>query len=135
MSKSAPDEQSRILLTDDSNTIRKKIRAAVTDSLGNITYDPINRRGTVNLLTILAACRGENDIEKVAEDYRGKNHGALKDDVISAVDELLKGPRAEFERLRADTGYLEQVSLDGAARARDISHKTMQEVRKHVGLA
>ncbi|KAH9939577.1 hypothetical protein B0H21DRAFT_756230 [Amylocystis lapponica] len=133
MSKSSPDTQSRILLTDTGAQIHAKVRGAVTDSISGITYDPKNRPGTANLLTILAACTGE-DAVAVAERYCNKGHGHLKADVAEAVEEMIKKPRAEFERLKGETGYLTAVANVGAAKAREISEATMREIRARVGL-
>lgn len=134
MSKSAVDPNSRILLTDSTSLIQKKIRSAVTDSVTGITYDPVNRPGTSNLLTILSGCIGE-DVHLVAEQHKTKTHGELKKVVFEAVEETLKGPRAEFERLRMDQGYLEKISKKGAEKARKLSSQTLKEVRRLVGLS
>ncbi|KIM87337.1 hypothetical protein PILCRDRAFT_3829 [Piloderma croceum F 1598] len=133
MSKSAPDTASRVLLTDTFSAISLKIKASVTDSLGPITYDPILRPGTSNLLTILAACVDE-DVHSVAGRYEGKGHEALKGDVAEAIEKMIEGPRLEFERIRGERGYLEEVARDGALRARERSEETMREVRATVGL-
>ncbi|KAI6111219.1 Aminoacyl-tRNA synthetase, partial [Pisolithus sp. B1] len=101
MSKSSPDAASRILLTDSASEIKSKIRAAVTDSIPGISYDPVHRPGTSNLLTILAACT-ESDVQDVARTYSSRGHGRLKSDVADAVEELLKGPRSELERIRRE---------------------------------
>ncbi|KAJ8508181.1 hypothetical protein ONZ45_g9534 [Pleurotus djamor] len=113
MSKSSPDIQSRILLTDSHAQIKSKIRAAVTDSITGISYDPKERPGTSNLLAILGACV-EKDPIVLASEYEGKGHGSLKADVIEAVEELVRNPRSEFERLRQETGYLDHMARDGA---------------------
>lgn len=56
MSKSDPNQRSRITLADSKEIIQEKIRRAVTDSDGNhITYDPIHRPGLSNLVQIYAA--------------------------------------------------------------------------------
>ncbi|KAI0689830.1 tryptophanyl-tRNA synthetase [Cytidiella melzeri] len=133
MSKSSPDLSSRILLTDTDAEIKTKIRAAVTDSIRGVTYDPVARPGTSNLLTILAACTDE-DVVDVAKRYADKGHGHLKSDVSSAVSELLSRPRAEFERLRAEPSYLEQVARIGSEKARTRSEETIEEVRRLIGL-
>ncbi|THH31872.1 hypothetical protein EUX98_g2310 [Antrodiella citrinella] len=133
MSKSAPDVQSRILLTDTAAQIKSKIRGAVTDSIVGITYDPVSRPGASNLLTILAACTNEEP-EEVAKRYVNKGHGDLKADVVDAVEELLRGPRTEFERIKDETAYITEVARAGAAKARERSRLTMQEVRRRVGL-
>ncbi|KAG5650936.1 hypothetical protein H0H81_010491 [Sphagnurus paluster] len=133
MSKSSPDLQSRILLTDTAAQIKSKIRSAVTDSTPGITYDPLARPGTSNLLTILSACTDE-DVHAVAGRYEGKGHGHLKADVAEAVEDLLKGPRTEFERIRHEKTFLEAVAKAGAERARERSEATMVCVRELLGL-
>lgn len=133
MSKSSPDLSSRILLTDTATQIKTKIRGAITDSIQGITYDPVNRPGTSNLLTILAAST-EEDVEDVATRYTAKGHGSLKNDVADAIEEMFKVPRGELERLRDDRTYLESVAKDGAARAQESSRATLCLVKKLVGL-
>ncbi|KAG6817044.1 hypothetical protein H0H87_000456 [Tephrocybe sp. NHM501043] len=133
MSKSSPDVNSRILLTDTTAQIKAKLRSAVTDSIAGITYDPMARPGTSNLLTILAACTDE-DVELVAQRYIGKGHGHLKGDVAEAVEEMVKGPRAEFEKIRHETKYLDEVARSGAEKANERSEITMQAVRERLGL-
>ena len=118
LSKSAADPNSRILLTDSHETI-KRIRGAVTDSIPGITCDPVERPGTSNLLTILSACIGEV-LAAVAERYAWSNHGSLKKDLADTVEEALRKPRAEFARLREDRTFLGQVARDGAEKARTL---------------
>jgi tryptophanyl-tRNA synthetase len=133
MSKSAPDVQSRILLTDTPSEIKAKIRGAVTDSIQGVTYDPVNRPGASNLLTILAACANE-DVETVATRYESKGHGTLKADVGEAVIELLRKPQEEFARLREERVYLVQVAIEGANKAKELSNETMRHVKQQLGL-
>lgn len=134
MSKSAPDANSRILLTDDYPQIRAKIRGAVTDSIQGITYDPEARPGASNLLTILAGCTDE-DVHAVAKKYEAKGHGQLKADVSEAVEALLQGPRGELRRLQQEQGYLDSVAEQGLEKAKSVSHATLAQVRRLVGLS
>ncbi|KIJ95143.1 hypothetical protein K443DRAFT_109264 [Laccaria amethystina LaAM-08-1] len=134
MSKSSPDVQSRILLTDSTSKIKSKIQASVTDSILGVTFDPVNRPGSSNLLTILAACTDESP-EEVASRYEGKSHRELKADTADAVEELLKGPREDFERIRNEKGYLTEIAKQGAERAKERSSATLKEVRTMVGLS
>lgn len=134
MSKSSPDIASRILLTDTSTQIRAKIRGAVTDSIQGITYDPVSRPGTSNLLNILAACT-DSDVAEVAKGYENKGHGQLKSDVVDAVEEMLKGPRARFESIRHEKGLLEEVARKGALQAMELSEATIDAIRRRVGLS
>jgi tryptophanyl-tRNA synthetase len=134
MSKSAPDPASRIMLTDSSSQINKKIKGAVTDSVSGISYDPVSRPGISNLLTILSSCTGQ-DMPALSAQYASYGHGDFKSVVADVVEELFKGPRLEFERIRTDEGYLEQVAREGAEKARARTEVTMREVRVRLGLA
>jgi tryptophanyl-tRNA synthetase len=134
MSKSSPDIQSRILLTDEFAQIRSKLRSAVTDSQLGVTFDPTNRPGVSNIITILATCTNKSP-EEAAESYASKGHAQLKADAAEAVETLLRRPREEFKRLKQETGYLEEIAKDGVRRAREISEETMMLVRSRTGLA
>jgi tryptophanyl-tRNA synthetase len=74
MSGSAVDPNSRILFTDPYEIIVKRIRSTVTDSTSGITFDPVARPWTSNLLTILSACAGEAPAA-LAERYAASHHG------------------------------------------------------------
>lgn len=58
MSKSDKSPKSIINLIDEPDIIRLKIRKAKTDSLGTISYDPVNRPELANLLRIYGALSG-----------------------------------------------------------------------------
>jgi len=73
-------------------------------------------------------------VHSVAGRYEGKGHGVLKGDVAEAVERMIKGPRKEFEMVRGERGYLEEVARAGALRARERSEVTMREVRARIGL-
>ena len=152
MSKSAPNPSSRILITDTPEQIRKKIKGAVTDNDRSITYDPVERRGVSNLLSILGACHAttptagnfatsisQEDIHPdilAAELTRQgiSGHAQLKGIVADAIIEKLAPIRAEYARLREDVPYLRQVAALGRDEARDAAARTMAEVRRKVGL-
>ncbi|KAF8510335.1 tryptophanyl-tRNA synthetase [Gautieria morchelliformis] len=150
MSKSAPDADSRIMLTDSPTSIAKKIRSAVTDSIRGITYDPAARPGVSNLLAILAAFQAHSphaldtknsfsgtrdEMETLAARYSNKGASHLKNDVAEAVIEGWRNPRENFTRLKADRNYLMHVLADGSRRARDISSTTLARVKEKIGLA
>ncbi|KAF8589713.1 tryptophanyl-tRNA synthetase, partial [Ramaria rubella] len=148
MSKSAPDANSRIMLTDSPASITKKIRSAVTDSIQGITYNPSARPGVSNLLSILAAFRslspptldygrshsGPIDVQTLAAEYTSKGAGDLKNDVAEAIIEGWRHPRDELDRLRADRGYLARVLEDGSRKARELSSVTLRRVKQEIGL-
>jgi tryptophanyl-tRNA synthetase len=130
MSKSDPNSRSRILLTDPPDQISAKLRTAVTDSIQEIYYAPDERPGVSNLLDILVGVQG-GDQREVAKEFRDASH--LKETVAQAVQEKLAGIRAEFERIRAEDGYIESVERQGREKAREVASETMAQVRTAVG--
>ena len=135
MSKSDADPRSRIQITDDASTIASKIKAAVTDSLGTVTYDPETRPGVSNLLDLLAGLEGDGSAHPrdLVARYDGKHSGALKADLVEAATATLGPIREAFLRLKADPGYLASVEKNGRDQAREIAATTMAEVRRAIG--
>lgn len=142
MSKSNPNPASRILITDPPELITKKIMAAVTDSQNSVSWDPVNRPGVSNLLTLLSAFSASPDgktqtPEELGKMYEGKGVGlgAFKKLVGEAVGEALEPVRRRYEEVRNEgVGYLDQVEQRGAKVARESAEATMLKVRKAVGL-
>jgi tryptophanyl-tRNA synthetase len=103
MSKSSPDPSTRIQLTDTFPEISRKIRSAVTDSIQGITYDPVNRRGTSNLLSILSACIDE-PVETIVKRYEGKGHGDLKKEVSEALRGIIERSESRISQVARRDG-------------------------------
>ena len=133
MSKSDPEE-TFIALLDKPDVIRKKIKRAVTDSEGCVRFDPENKPGVSNLMSILSALTG-TPLDSIAADFEGKGYGAFKDAVAEAVVAALEPIQTEYDRIIADKEYLQSVMTDGAERAGALAHKTMLKMRKKLGLA
>ena len=133
MSKSDPEE-TYIAILDKPDVIRRKMRRAKTDSENCVEFDPENRPGVSNLMSILSALSGMR-MEEISETYSGKGYGPFKDAVADSVISALEPIQNEYERISADKAYLESVMQDGADRASRIAHKTMLKVRKKLGIA
>lgn len=136
MSKSAPDAKTRILLTDTPATIKGKIKAAMTDSYKGIEYDPSSRPGTSNLIEIYAHMTGRDDFDKIAEEFEAAGTGkqGLKDKVSDAVIEGLEVVRKEYGRIIGEVGYLKVVAKIGEEKAQESAARTLQRVKRAVGL-
>ncbi|KAK0830610.1 Tryptophan--tRNA ligase, mitochondrial [Friedmanniomyces endolithicus] len=117
MSKSHTNPNSRILLTDSEETIRTKIKAAVTDSMDSITYDPEGRPG-----------------DELAKDLAGLSMRALKDRVAETVETTIKHIRASYAHFLNDNDYLDKVAAQGAEKAAKSATTTMKAVKSAVGL-
>ena len=133
MSKSDPEE-TYIALIDPPDAIRRKIKRAVTDSDGEIRFDPENKPGVSNLLSIMSALGG-GEIDAICDELRGQGYGALKSRVTDCVIAALEPLQAEFRHLMADKAYLQGIIDEGAANANRIALRTLRKVQKKIGFA
>ncbi|MDE6441781.1 MAG: tryptophan--tRNA ligase [Clostridia bacterium] len=132
MSKSAENPNGAIFLHDDRDTIMRKFKRAVTDSEAFVKYDPENKPGVSNLLTIYSVF-ADKSIEEAERDFAGKGYGDFKLAVGEAVADKLAPIQSEQARLLADKAYLEGVLKNGAERAAYTANKTLQKVHKKIG--
>ncbi|MBQ4089623.1 MAG: tryptophan--tRNA ligase [Clostridia bacterium] len=133
MSKSDP-EDTYIAILDKPEIIRKKMRRAKTDSENCVEFDPENRAGVSNLMSIMSALTGRT-MEDISAEYSGKGYGVFKDAVADAVIAVLEPIQNEYDRISSDKAYLQEVMQDGAERAASLAYRTMLKVRKKLGLA
>jgi len=134
MSKSDPSDLSRINLTDDADTIARKVQKAKTDPepLPSEAAGLAGRPEADNLVGIFAALAGVTG-EAVLKDFGGQQFSTFKKALADAAVAKL-GPIAEqSQRLMADPAEIDRVLADGAARARAIAVPVMDEVKDIVG--
>lgn len=135
MSKSDVDQNSCIYITEDPDSISKKIRRAVTDSIqGKLYFDPVERPGVSNLINIVSGLSRKPVDETVKDLEWIKDHKQLKDHVTDLIVEEFKEKRHLFDDLINDKAYLEQLTTQGAAKAKEIATPTWKQVEQLVGL-
>ena len=131
MSKSDEDVNSFILLLDDEETIKRKIRKSVTDSLGHFDYND-DQKGLKNLINMYIAFSGQTSDEIVAK-YKNENYSVFKDDLGQLIADSLKPIREKHKEFISDKAYLEKVMKEGAEKASYFANKTLRKVYKKVG--
>lgn len=137
MSKSDADPKSRILITDSREEIQQKIKAAVTDSIPGVSYDPVARPGVSNLIEIMYHVDGSisDSCESLATDLKDLSMRALKEKVADTIESHLRPVRERYANALHDrAGYLEDVKEQGAQKARASADATLKLVREAVGL-
>ncbi len=132
MSTTGGSPQGTVQVLDDPQTVRKKIRSAVTDSGSEVRRGP-DKAGITNLIEVLAAVRGIAP-EEVEREFDGSGYGAFKQAVAEAVVEYLTPVRERYQEFRADEAALERTLTDGAEKARAIASGTLAEVRQAMGV-
>jgi tryptophanyl-tRNA synthetase len=132
MSKSAASPNNYVALTDDADTITRKIRRAVTDSSGEVRYQD-DKPAIANLLSIYSLFSGES-IHELECRYEGKGYGAFKNDLAEVVVAALEPIQHRFIELESDPSIALGVLATGADRARAQASAKMEIVRGRMGL-
>ena len=135
MSKSDPSDQSRINLTDDADTISKKIRKAKTD------MDPLpdtvaalkDRPEARNLVNIYAALAGHTAAQ-VVQDFAGAQFGTFKPALADLAVAKLSPITSEMSRLMKDPAEIDRIIGQGAARADAIARPIVDQVYDIIGM-
>ena len=133
MSKSAAIPAGLLNLLEEPASLRKKVRSAVTDSGREVLFDPAEKPGVSNLLTIGGALTGVSG-EQFAGGYAGRGYGDLKKDVAELVVDFASGVRERTDEWLAGD-QLDEVLTAGARRARSIAGPMLAQVYERVGFA
>ncbi len=132
MDKSADNQKAYILLLDDLNQVKNKIRSAVTDSDTSIKYDLKNKAGVSNLVQIYASLT-DLSIKDIENKYKDSNYKAFKEDLAEIVADTLKPIQEKYQEI-INSPYLDEVLDQGRQRASEIARKKMFKVYKRIGL-
>lgn len=134
MSKSDPSDLSRINLTDDADTIAKKIKKAKTDPepLPESVDELGSRPEASNLVGIYAALNGTTKADVIAE-FGGQGFGAFKPALAELAVAKLAPVVDEYNRLMGDPAEIDRILEAGAERAREVAAPVIAEAKKMVG--
>jgi tryptophanyl-tRNA synthetase len=132
MDKSHDNPKSYILLLDDPQVIKNKIKSAVTDSDGVITYDVDNKPGISNLLTIYASLK-QQSIEATVDYFKNKSYAELKEEVSSVIIQTLSPIQSKYHALIKDPS-LHEILNQGRDKASELARRKLQKVYYKIGL-
>ncbi|KAL8885967.1 MAG: hypothetical protein Q9215_006257, partial [Flavoplaca cf. flavocitrina] len=128
MSKSHEDPKSRLLLNDDAGTIQLKIKAALTDSINGLSYDPIERPGVSNLLALMSHMDSDHrSVEQIISEGQYLSMRAFKEEVAATLIKGLTDIRAGYDYYMSasQARYLQEVAAAGNEAARLKAERTM----------
>ena len=132
MSKSASSPQGIIEMLEVPAVSAKKIRSAVTDSGSEVRFDPVEKPGVSNLLTIYASLTATG-VPELEEQYAGKGYGDLKKDLADVVVDFVTPFRDRTLELLDDQSHLTQVLERGRRQAQEVAQATLDDVYRRVG--
>ncbi|MFZ2057379.1 MAG: tryptophan--tRNA ligase [Acidimicrobiales bacterium] len=131
MSKSVTSPLGTIDLIDEPHAIHRKIRKAVTDTDGEVRYDPEHKPGLSNLIELFAAA-SQRSIDEVTASY--DRYGPLKADLAETLVEVLTPVRARHAEITADPGEVPRLLAKGALKASAVASRTLVRARQAIGL-
>ena len=134
MSKSDPSDLSRINLTDDKDLIINKIKKSKTDTLPmpEINDDLKERPEVQNLLGIYSNLSSQS-IDKVKEEFQGKNFSIFKDKLSELLVDKINPIGKRIKDLLKDENYLDKILAKGSQKANNLATKKIQEIKTLVG--
>ncbi|MEY3387570.1 MAG: tryptophan--tRNA ligase [Actinomycetota bacterium] len=131
MSKSSPS--GCIFILDEPSVVMKKFKTAVTDSGKDIKYDPENKPGVSNLISIIKSVTN-NSIQEIEDSFVNKGYGDLKTYAGEVVVENVINPfREKTNNLLNDEKTLNNLMMEGAQKAELVAAKTLKNVYEKVG--
>ncbi len=131
MSTTLGTPQGTLQLLDDADTLRKKVKSAVTDS-GTDVRRGEDKAGITNLIDIMSVATGDSP-EEIESRYDGSGYGQFKSDVAEAVVEVVVPIQERYRALRSDDAELHRLLALGADKARETSAPTLAAMYDRMG--
>jgi len=132
MSKSDANPNGKIELMDTPQGIQDKIKRAITDSVGQVGYDPDTRPGMSNLVTLFAATTNSTP-ESIVQRFEGKGYGDFKKELAESIILFLEPIQKKIQLYLSDLAELDRIIDNGTAKARAVSSRKIDIVKDKIG--
>ncbi len=132
MDKSSEADKGCIYLLEPINSIKKKIKAAVTDNDGKVYFDKENKPGISNLMTIYSVIT-DLSFKDIEEKYDGLGYGAFKGDLAEIVAEEISKVQESYNKW-INSSELDQILDEGKARASMFARSQLRKIYQKIGL-
>lgn len=134
MSKSDPNDLSRINLLDPPDVIRNKVKKCKTDAFQGIEWDNPERPEATNLLNIYAAVQPEpRSREDILNEVKDMTWGEFKPVLADALVAHLEPIQQRYKQVREDEDMLREILTNGASAANDVASQTLRAARIAMG--
>ena len=132
MSKSDPNDGSRINLLDPPEIIAKKIKRAKSDSFSGIEFNNPVRAESRNLLMIYSILSGK-DILQLENEFSQTGWGTFKKIITEQLIDSLEPIQKRYKVLIKDPHQLNKILLEGKEKAEELANKTLKRVKSNLG--
>ena len=132
MSKS-DNPDSFVAITDDPETIKKKIAKAVTDTGKDVRFDPAKKPGISNLLTIYSLF-SKQTMAAAEKKFKVKGYALFKKALATLLIEKLEPFRRKYQELKKREVYVKTILSQGSTRAKTIASSNLEDAKRKVGL-
>ncbi|MBU0997168.1 MAG: tryptophan--tRNA ligase [Firmicutes bacterium] len=132
MSKSDETDKGYISLFDEPSVAAKKIKSAVTDSIGIIQFDPQNQPGIANLLTIYSSLENES-IDSIVSKYSNLGYQEFKSDLSIIVSNTIQSIQEKYQSI-VNSNQLDEILDKGRDQAQIIAYKKLEKCKRKIGL-
>jgi tryptophanyl-tRNA synthetase len=132
MSKSQSSPNGVLDLLDDPKRAAKKIRSAVTDSGSEVSFDPVEKPGVSNLLSIYSALT-DRPIPDIEKEFDGQQYGHFKVALADIVADFVEAFGNRTRELLDDRGEIDRILGQGAEQARQVASETLDLVYDRSG--
>jgi len=136
MSKSDPSDYSRIMLSDDLDSVVQKIKKAKTDAypLPSTLDEAKKRPEALNLITIFAALNNAST-DSIIETYAGREFSSFKKDLADLSVEKINPISSEIKKLMEDQSYLDKIMKKGKEKAILVAEPVIRKVYDIIGFS
>jgi tryptophanyl-tRNA synthetase len=131
MSTTGGTVQGTVLMLDEPDVLRRKIKSAVTDSGREVRRGP-DKEGIENLISIMSVATGESP-DSIEARYDGSGYGDFKADVAEAVIQLVDPIRTRYLELTSDPAELMRLLTIGVEKAMAVSAPTLARMYERMG--
>jgi tryptophanyl-tRNA synthetase len=132
MSKSDESDKGYISLFDPLDVIRKKIKSAVTDSIGIVQYAPSSQSGVANLMNIYSVLTNMS-FEQIEDKYKGLGYAMFKSDLAELVASEIGALQERYQHI-IQSGELDQILDSGRDIASRVAYKKLEKCKQKIGL-
>lgn len=132
MSKSSLSPLNYIAITDDVETIRNKIKRAVTDSVGEVKAGE-DKPAITNLISIYSEISGQG-VSDIENKFSGKGYGEFKDALAEELISHLSPIQKKYDELIRNEDELRHILAKGAEKLTPVAQKTLNNVKDKIGL-